>query len=93
MEKDSVTKVRFDLWAVLGFLVLLVGVCVGYLFNAQATNREERQVAIQIVSDRVTRLEANYSFIIEGITDLKRGQKELEVAIVLHEKSSRKRGE
>jgi hypothetical protein len=39
MTNRDATKVRFDLWAVLSFLVVLVGIGMGYLFNAQATAR------------------------------------------------------
>jgi len=75
--ENGITKVRFDLWAVLGFLILLVGIGMGYLFNAQAENREERLKQVQGVSDRVTRLEMQYSYITEGIGDLKKNQKEI----------------
>ena len=37
------TKVRFDLWTVLGFLTLLAGICLGYLFMAQGADRTEQQ--------------------------------------------------
>ena len=76
-NEDDVTKVRFDLYGVLFFLVVLVGIGMGYLFTAQATAREERTKAIQNVCDRVTVLETQYRFISEGISELKQGQKEL----------------
>jgi uncharacterized membrane-anchored protein YhcB (DUF1043 family) len=40
---DDESKVRFDLWTVLGFLVLLVGICLGYLFLAQGADRVDQQ--------------------------------------------------
>lgn len=70
---DSATQVRFDLYGVLAFLVILVGIGMGYLFTAQATAREERTM----VCERVTVLETQYRFISEGIVELKQGQKEL----------------
>jgi hypothetical protein len=72
MEKDSagVTRVRFDLWAVLAFLVLLAGISFGYLFQSQAASRDERIKADALMCDRITRLETNYENIIRGIDRL-----------------------
>jgi hypothetical protein len=80
-NEDDVTKVRFDLYGVLFFLVVLVGIGMGYLFTAQATARDERTKAIQNVCDRVTVLETQYKFISEGIVELKQGQRELVVTL------------
>jgi hypothetical protein len=88
MAENGTTKVRFDLWGVLAFLVVLVGIGMGYLFNAQATAREERTKAIQGVSDRVTKLEERYTFITDGILELKAGQKEVMNALSAHERST-----
>ena len=75
------TVVRFDLWAVLGFLVLLVGIGMGYLFNAQAGNKAEMQQQVQGISDRVMKLEAKLDYLVDGIAELKAGQKELVVTL------------
>ncbi len=74
---DETTKVRFDFWTVLGFLVVLMAACLGYLFTAQGTNRDESRGAIQAVSDRTTKLEMQYVYIVEGINELKKGQKDV----------------
>lgn len=73
----DMTKVRFDLWAVLAFLVLMFGIALGYLFTSQAQAREERTKAIASVCDRVTILETRYEFIIKGIEELRQGQREV----------------
>ena len=86
MPECGSTKVRFDLWAVLGFLVLLAAICIGYLFNAQAMDRERNQA----VCDRVTLLEANYGHIIAGIAKIERGQEKLAEALYQHEQSTRR---
>ena len=60
------TRVRFDLWAVLGFLVLLFSLCFGYLFNAQAVSKDERIKSDQAQVERLVRLETQYGSIIAG---------------------------
>jgi prefoldin subunit 5 len=88
MTENGDTKIRFDLWAVLSFLVVLVGIGMGYLFTAQATAREDRTKAIQIVSDRVTKLEERLEYIKDGINELKGGQKDLIQALYTHERNT-----
>lgn len=66
-DSNGVTKVRFDLWAVLGFLVLLFALCFGYLFNAQAINKEERVRMDQALYDRVTKIETQYGYIVQAL--------------------------
>jgi hypothetical protein len=87
-EENGVTRVKFDLWAVLGFLVVLSGLSMGYLFNAQANSKAERIASDQMLDTRMTKLEAHVGFIIEGINDLKRGQKDVERSLDTHEKST-----
>lgn len=60
MPNDNETKVKFNLWAVLGFLVLLGGIAFAHLLSVQSEDR---------IHDGVTRLEANYSHIISGISE------------------------
>lgn len=76
-DNSEKTIVRFDLWAVLAFLVLLVGIGMGYLFNAQAESKEERRIQVQSINERVTRLEMKFDYLVDGISELKMGQKEL----------------
>ena len=96
-EKDSqgVTRVRFDLWAVLAFLVLLAGLSFGYLFNAQITAAKDVQVQQkdylfnhQLLAQRITVLEMNYGFISTGIADMKIAQKDMMSALVEHMKNT-----
>jgi cell division protein FtsB len=60
------TKVNFSLWTVLGFLVLLFGLCFSYLFVSQANSKEDRIKSDQAQCDRITRMETQYVFILEG---------------------------
>jgi peptidoglycan hydrolase CwlO-like protein len=59
-------KVQFHLWAVLGFLVLLGAICVGFL-NAEQKAASEKQ---QAIAERVITLETQYCNIIKGIDKL-----------------------
>jgi hypothetical protein len=79
---SEVTKVRFDLWAVLAFLVLGAVLGMGYLFNEQGMARER----VQSACDRITVLEQQFYFIKEGIVRLETGQKELTAAITRPER-------
>ena len=66
-DENIVSKVRFDLWAVLGLLIALGGICVGYL-NAEQVKTKEKQ---QAVIERVTKIETQYCYIIERLDGLK----------------------
>ena len=59
-------KVQFHLWAVLGFLLILGAICVGFL-NARQDKADDKQ---QAVVSRVVTLEANYDNIIKGLDKL-----------------------
>ncbi len=85
--ENGITKVRFDLWAVLAFLTLLGGICIGYLFNAQMISRDERKAMDQALDIRVSRIEVNYGFIVEGIGELKQGQLKVIDELAKHEKN------
>ena len=65
------TTVKFKLWAVLGFLVALIGIGLGYLFIAQTSAAVERTD----IKERVIRMEVNYQYVVQGIADLKESQK------------------
>jgi len=65
-KESEVTGVRFHLWAVLGFLVLLFAICVGFL-NAEQRTAAEKQ---QATTGRVVILETQYSYIIKGLDAL-----------------------
>jgi len=73
MPVNEETTIRFKLWAVLGFLVVLVGIGLGYLFIAQTSAAVERTN----ISERVIRTEMSITYIVEGIADLKQTQKEM----------------
>ena len=59
-------KVQFHLWAVLGFLVLLGAICVGFLNTEQKEANQKQQETIS----RVITLEAQYCSIIKGLDKL-----------------------
>jgi hypothetical protein len=82
------TPVRFDLWSVLAFLVLLAGLTAGYLFNAQASSKAERIASDQNLDNRMTKMEAHFGYIITGIEDLKHGQDKQVQALENHERST-----
>ena len=81
---DKVSKNPFSLLAILNFLIVLAGICLGYLFSAQATDR----AIAQLLGDRVLKLETHYGYIISGIEELKTGQEKQMAALAAHEKSS-----
>ena len=80
------TTVRFELWAVLAFLVALTGICIGYLFNSQADSK----VAHNVLSERVVKVETNYTHIVTGIERLEKSQKEMMELLI---KQKRAKGE
>ena len=71
MSVNGETTIRFKLWAVLGFLVVLVGVGLSYLFIAQTSAGVERTE----IKERVIRMEVNYQYVVQGIAELKESQK------------------
>lgn len=84
-DENGDTKVRFSLWSVLAFLVILAAACIGYLFNSQAAARDETRTANQQVCDRVTRLETNFSYVVQGIGEMKQTNREIIEALRQHE--------
>ena len=73
MPVNGETTIKFKLWAVLGFLVALIGIGFGYLFIAQTSAAVERTN----ISERVIRTEMSITYIVEGIAELKQVQKEM----------------
>ena len=73
MPGNEETTIKFKLWAVLGFLVVLVGIGFSYLFIVQTSAAVERTN----ISERVIRTEMSIAYIVEGIADLKQTQKEM----------------
>uniref|UniRef100_A0A6M3L2M0 Uncharacterized protein n=1 Tax=viral metagenome TaxID=1070528 RepID=A0A6M3L2M0_9ZZZZ len=86
MPGNEETTIKFKLWAVLGFLVVLVGVGLSYLFIAQTSAGVERTD----IKERVIRMEVNYQYVVQGISDLKQTQKEMMEVL---RKQQRVRGE
>ena len=66
MTKETETTVKFHLWLVLGFLVILGAVCVTFLNAEQDVTKEKQQVIIA----RVVKLETQYDYIIKGLDAL-----------------------
>ena len=60
------TKVRFDLWAVLGAICVLGGLLFGYMFDLQGADRKEATK----VKDRVIVLEQQYQAINQKLDKL-----------------------
>ena len=87
MSED--TKVQFSLWAVLTFLVILGGLSLGYLFDAQGRMRDKQQQDNQEICERTAKLEANIVYIVEGIKELKDGQIRVVNALSEQEKTTR----
>ena len=65
---DKETMVKFSLWPVLAFLVLLGVAAVGYL---NAGQQETKQKQIEVIQ-RVTRLETQYAAIMDSLDRLNR---------------------
>ena len=87
MPINGESMVKFKLWPVLAFLVLLSAIGMGYLFTVQGGSRDESRAARQILSERITTMEANYRYIVEGIGELKRNQKDMMVILSKQRKS------
>ena len=88
MPVNGETTVKFRLWPVLGFLVLLVGIGMGYLFTALGESRDESRLARQVLSERVTKVEINYTFIVTGIERLEKNQSAM-MDILLKQKKAK----
>jgi len=88
MPVNGETMVKFKLWPVLGFLVLLVGISMGYLFTALGENRDESRLAQQVLDKRVTKVEINYTYIVTGIERLEKNQTAM-MDILMKQKKAR----
>jgi len=69
----AIKDITFNLWAVLLGIILLGASMGGFLYGDQKEVRVKQQEVIQ----RVIRNEASISYIVEGIRELKEGQKEV----------------
>lgn len=85
MANGESTKVRFDLWLVLVFLVAM-GVSSSVFLYGEG--RETKTKQAEVIS-RVVTLEAQQKAILEGIGELKQGQKELTAALLAQERAMR----
>jgi hypothetical protein len=61
------TEVRFNLWAVLGFLVLMGVSSFTFLYAEGSITKSKQQEVLQ----RLVVLETNYANIMKGISELK----------------------
>jgi hypothetical protein len=78
------TQIRFNLWAVLTFLVIMGASSFTFLYAEGKTTKEKQQDVIH----RVLVLEVQNKAILDGINELKAGQKEIEIAIINHIKET-----
>src|SRR5512133_3893837 len=79
------TKVKFSLWAVLGFLVLIAAILFGDLYLGQRSIQAKSLEMNQAVCTRVTILEESFKAIREDSKDIKAGLKEVVAAVNKHE--------
>ena len=84
---NGVTRVRFDLWAVLAFLVLLVGGGGIYMFNAQAADREK----LQSVKEEVIVLKQQYVSINEKLCEISATLKEFTLSFERYKYNTEKK--
>lgn len=98
MADDENTKYPTWKWIV-AIAVLMIGFLVAQGVNSinakisdQASTSKAQDLAIQAVCDRVTKLEANYTFIASGIGELKTQNKAIADALSAHEKTTREKG-
>jgi hypothetical protein len=82
---DTVTKIRFDLWAVLAFLVFAGISSFTFLYAEGKETKTKQQEVIQ----RVTVLETQYKHIIEGIDKLTRATENVADKFEQHSKETK----
>jgi hypothetical protein len=78
------TQIRFNLWAVLTFLVVMGASSFTFLYAEGKVTKEKQQDVIH----RVIALEVQNKAILDGINDLKAGQKEVVEALNSHIKET-----
>jgi hypothetical protein len=78
------TQIRFNLWAVLTFLTVMGMSSFTFLYAEGKTTKEKQQDVIH----RVIALEVQNKAILDGINDLKAGQKEVVEALNSHIKET-----
>jgi len=87
-EPKNETKVWFNLWAVLGFVLLLGAIGFTYLHAEGSKTKEKQQEVIQ----RVTKLETQYVFIIERLEGLTRAVEKSTDKLDAHTKDTKRKG-
>ena len=90
MTEES--KATFSLYAVLGFILFLGMLTSGFLWNALATGKAERIATNIQVEARLTKLEAHYGYIMQGIAEVKQGQEKAAELLARHERVTSKNG-
>lgn len=94
-EKESR---KYPTWR---WLVVIAVMVIGFLLSkgydlstannlSQDMNYKELRASQQAISERVTRLESSYAFIVDGIKELKIGQKDVVDAFARRERRSGK---
>jgi len=79
------SNMRYPTWRwLLGIAILVIGFLIANRFEISRTDFSLQNATIktlagrqQAISERVTRLETSYEYIVEGIRELKKGQKDL----------------
>jgi hypothetical protein len=54
-NNDTTTKVRFDLWLVLAFLLLLGAIVAGHIITVQADDREKQAETCAMLNETIVR--------------------------------------
>ena len=82
------TKVRFSLWAVLGFLCVIAAILFGDLYFGQRNIQAKSLEMNQAVCERVTVLEQSFKYLREDNGDIKQGLRDVVKTINDHEKNT-----
>ena len=77
-----IREVSFNLWAVLLGIVLLFGSVFSILYADQTKVKDKQQE----INQRVTKLEAQICYIVEGIKEIKDSQKDVLRTLEDHKK-------
>jgi hypothetical protein len=80
MTENGETKVRFSLWVVLAFIVLLGAAVSGYLLDCQAKDREKQQV----IKQEVVVLQEQFKNIDDKLNKLVTNSETIKEAFITH---------